>query len=585
MAPQSVPFYEFGDFRLDCRRRILQRLDGTTVPLAPKAFDTLTCLVESSGTVLGKDALLQAVWPDVAVEENNLNQNISLLRRTLGEGRGEHRYIATVPGRGYRFVAEVRSAAAGIESGRSSDLAIAVLPFVNVSGDPEFDYFGDGLADELMTALSRLGQVRVAARSSAFAFKGRQVDVRQIARQLGVGLVLEGSLRKSGTRLRVTAQLIDAASGYNVWSERYDREMEVRDILDVQDDLTVAVLRALKVNLPGTGTAALTHATRNAQAHELYLKGRFHLFRMTRAGIETGLRHLERAIECDPSYALAHVGIAHAYRMYGLSLEMPPNEVWPNAAVAARTALELDDTLAEAHAVAAFNCFWHDWNWSRAEEHFKRAIRLNPTSADTHWMYAHVPSNLGRHEEALRLIGRARELDPLSGLINAMEGQFLLHAGRTDDAIARLREALELDPQSRVAHLFAASAFIERGLFDEAVAEARAARALTPSNTQGIALEAYANAKRGRRAEAGAAVGELLELSNGRYVSPYHVAIALCGVGANDDALTWLERGVEGRDPKMVFLNVEPKWAALRGDRRFVTLLKQMQFPSAQARS
>jgi serine/threonine-protein kinase len=579
MSSQPVPVYEFGDFRLDCRRRILQRLDGTMVPLAPKAFDTLTCLVEHVGAVLDKDALIRAVWPGVTVEENNLNQSISLLRRTLGEGRGDHRYIATVPGRGYQFVADVRHPAGRIESDRSGDLAIAVLPFVNVSGDPEFDYFGDGLADELITALSRLEHVRVAARSSAFSFKGRQVDVRQIADQLGVVLVLEGSLRKSGTRLRVTAQLIDAASGYNVWSERYDREMDVRDIFDVQDDITVAVLRALKVNLPGAAAAALTHPTQNVQAHELYLKGRFHLFRMTRAGIETGLRYLERAIESDPSYALAHVGIAHAYRMFGLSLEMPPREVGPKAATAARQALALDDTLAEAHAVAAFNCFWHEWDWSRAEEHFRRALQLNPNSADTHWMYAHLPSNMGRHDEALAIIARARELDPLSGLINAMEGQFLLHAGRTDDAIARLREALELDPQSRIAHLFAASAFIERGLFDEAVAEARAARALTPSNTQGIALEAYANARRGRRAEADAAVRHLLELSNERYVSPYHLAIALCGVGAHDEALTWLERGVEGRDPKMVFLDVEPKWTALRGDRRFVRLLKQMKLP------
>lgn len=578
MDSASAPVYEFGEFRLDCGKRALWRLDGTPVPLTPKAFDTLTCLVEHVGAVLDKDELIAAVWPGVAVEENNLNQNISLLRRTLGERRGEHRYIVTVPGRGYQFVAQVRNTTSRVETAPPVEAAIAVLPFSNGSGDPDFDFFGDGLAEELITALSRLQDVRVAARTSAFSFKGRQADVRQIAEQLGVTLVLEGSVRRSGTRLRVTAQLIDAATGCNVWSERYDREMEMRDIFDVQDEIAVAVVRALKLQLPGGDSAVLGHQTGNFKAHELYLKGRFYLFRMTRPGIEAGLQCFERAIEIDPVYAPAYVGIAHGYRMFGLSLEMAPNEVGPKAAAAARKALEVGDGLAEAHAVFAFNCFWHEWDWNEAERHFRRALQLDPNSADTHWMYAHLPSNLGRHGEALAMIARARELDPLSGLINAMEGQFLLHAGRTEDALVRLREALELDPQSRVAHLFAASAYIERGLFDEAVAEARAARALTPSNTQGLALEAFANSKGGRRADAEAALEQLRQLSTERYVSPYHLAIAYAGLDARGEALSALEHGFDRRDPKMVFLNVEPKWKTLRGDARFLGLVTRMRF-------
>lgn len=504
MASRSAQVYQLGDFRLDAGKRLLLGRDGTPVSLTPKAYDTLAYLVEHVGTVLDKDELMRAIWPDTAVEENNLTQNISLLRRALGEGRGEHRYIATVPGRGYQLIAAVRVAGTKPAGGEPNEQAsIAVLPFVNVSADPDYEYFADGLAEELINALSKLSGLRVVARTSAFSFKGRQIGIPEIAEQLGVNLVLEGSVRKSGKRLRITAQLVNAADGYQLWSERYDREIEMHDIFDVQDEITLAVVDALQLKLPrAERSAVLKHATENVKAHELCLKGRFHLFRMTRSGIEAGISYFEKALDADPSYALAQVGLAHAYRMFGLSLEMPAREVGPKAKAAALKAIEIDDTLAEAHAVLAFNFFWYEWGWTAAEKHFKRALELNPNSADTRWRYAHLPSNMGKHEEALAEIGRARELDPLSDLINAMEGQFLLHAGRTDDAIDRLREALELDPRSRVAHLFAASAYIEKGLLAEAVLEAATAHTLSPSNTQALAFEAYASAKLGRQAQA-----------------------------------------------------------------------------------
>jgi TolB-like protein/Tfp pilus assembly protein PilF len=572
--------YEFGEFSLDRGKRLLLRRDGAPVPLTPRAFDTLTYLVEHAGTVLDKDELMRALWPDIAVEENNLNQHISLLRRALHEGRSQHRYIATIPGRGYQFVATVQSTTPSAATAASTvKPSIAVLPFANVSTDAEYEYFGDGLADDLISALSRLQRLRVVARTSAFSFKGRPVDVREIADALGVDFVLEGSVRKSGTRLRVTAQLINAADGCHLWSARYDREIDLRDIFDVQDEIARAVLDALKLTLPGQQTSAVAaRRSSNAAAHELYLKGRFHLFRMTAAGIDAGVQYFTRALECDPSYALAYVGLAHAYRMYALSLERPPGEVGPQGHAAAVKALEIDDTLAEAHAVLAFHVYWFEWAWDTAEQQFARALELDPGSADTLWMYAHLPSNAGRHAEALAAIASARAVDPLSGLINALEGQILLHAGRTDEAIARLRDAVELEPRSRVAHLFAASAYIERGLFDHAVAEARAARDLTPANTQALALEASANAKRGNLADAKTALADLLRLSTERYVSPYHVAIACNGLNDPAQAIAWLERGFDERDPKMVFLNVEPQWRHLRREPRVVSLLKRMRF-------
>ncbi len=577
-APPHV--YEFGDFRLDSRRRLLSRRNGAVVSLTAKAFDTLVYLVEHEGVVLPKDELMRAVWADTAVEENNLNQNISILRRALGEGRGDHRYIATVPGLGYKFVASVRTAEeSAVRREPTAGTSIVVLPFVNVSGDPEFEFFGDGLADELIVALSKIDRVRVVARTSAFSFKGTQADIRRIADTLGVNVLLEGTVRKSGTRLRVTAELIDAADGCQVWSERYDRELELRNIFEIQDELTRAVLDAAIPNLSRTQPAAVVHhGTRNAAAHELYLKGRFHLFRMTQSGIEAGVQCFERAVAADPTYALAYVGLAHGYRMQALSLELPPNEIGPKAKSAALSAVALDDSLAEAHAVLAFSIYWFEWAWDAAESHFAHALELDPRSADTLWMYAHVPSNAGRHDQALSAIARARALDPLSGLITAMEGQMLLHAGRTDDAIACLRDAIDLEPRSRVAHLFAARAYLEKGLFDEAAAEAETARLLTPANTQAAALEVCANARRGKVREAERARADLVRLSQDRYVSPYHIAIACIGLNERSEAIAWLERAFEACDPMMVFLHVEPTWKNLRDEPRFRALLKRMKF-------
>ena len=239
-----MPVYGFADFRLDTERRLLLKRDGASVGLTPKGYETLAYLVAHSSSILEKEQIIRAIWADTAVEENNLTQNISLLRRVLGEGRGEHRFIATVPGRGYQFVAPVSVVNRGDAGGDTLEkLSIAVLPFTNNSTDPEYDYFADGLTDELIHALSRTGGVRVAARTSAFSFKGRQIHVREIATALGVALVLEGAVRKSDSRLRITAQLVNAATGSPLWSERYEREIGSRDLFDVQDEITEAVMK------------------------------------------------------------------------------------------------------------------------------------------------------------------------------------------------------------------------------------------------------------------------------------------------------------------------------------------------------
>jgi len=582
-----MPVYEFEGFRLDADKRLLLQRDGTAVGLTPKAYETLAYLVEHSGAVIEKEQMIRAIWPDTAVEENNLTQNISLLRRVLGEGRGEHRFIVTVPGRGYQFVASV--SVVDREDGRPGsveDLSIAVLPFINNSTDPEYDYFADGLADELIHALSRATGIRVAARTSSFSFKGKQIQLREMAAALGVAFVLEGAVRKSNNRLRITTQLVNVATGSSMWSERYERELGSRDLFQVEDEITEAVMKALRLNFRSgppfsRGSTDGQGAPTSPKAHELYLKGRFHLFKMTEPGIQTGIGYFEQAIEENPRYAPAYVGLAHAYRMFGLSLERPPGEVGSKSKTAALQAVAIDETLAEAHAVLAFTTFWYEWEWEGAERHFKRALELGPDSADGWWMYAHLRSNHLRHDEALAMVARARALDPLSSLIHAMEGQFLVHAGRTADAVPRLKEAIELDPRSRVAHLFAAKAHIEQGLFEEGLNEAQISHDLCPTNSSGRANAGYACALAGRLSEATKILVTLLELAAKQYVPAYNIAMIYNALGQTGDALTWLERGMNQRAPYMTFLASDPKWKNLRNEPRYLALLRRLNLPTA----
>jgi tetratricopeptide (TPR) repeat protein len=317
--------------------------------------------------------------------------------------------------------------------------------------------------------------------------------------------------------------------------------------------------------------------TENVEAYGLYLKGRFHTARLTPPEMRAGISYFQQAIEIDPSYALAYTGLAEAYRALATAGEMPATEFFPKAKAAAQKAIEIDDHLADAHAILGFIIFWYDWDWNAAENQCRRALELNPNSADAYMFYAHLLSNTGHHTEALAEIKRARELDPLSSRNNALEGQFLLHAGQTDEALARLQKTFDLEPNFWLAHLFAASAYIEKGMFPEAVAEARKAREISGVSTHPIAFEGYALAKSGKRAEAKGLLAKLLKLSTERYVSPSNIALIYNGLGERDETLAWLERGFEQREPKMVFLKVEPKWNNLRSEPRFIDLMKRMR--------
>lgn len=578
MPTRRAHLYEFGDFRLDASKRLLLRGAGEVVSLTPKVFDTLLYLVERSGAVVDKDELMRGIWPDTVVEENNLNQNVSALRRGLGESRGEHRYIVTVPGRGYRFVADVKTDADAPMRAQTASVStirnLAVLPFTPLVAEHRDAALELGMADALIARLGG-GEIIVRPINSVRKYVELDQDPLVAGHELGVESVLEGSIQRWGDLLRVRVRLVNVPGGATLWSGTFDEKFT--NIFAVQDAIAEKVAGALAPRLGREEQKRLTKRyTLSAEAYELYARGRYHALKATLPEIQAAISYFQQAIALDPSYALAYVGLADAYRSFPLNSDMPPDEFFPRAKAALQKAIEIDDTLAEAHAVLGFTIFWYDWDWSAAEDQFRRALELNPNDADAHLFYAHLLSNTGRHPEALAEAKRARELDLLNLRTNALEGHFLNHAGRVDEALVRLQKTLELDSNYFLAHLFAWSAYVEKGMYGEAAAEARRARELNNVSTQPVAHLAYTLAKSGQRREAQVELDRLLELSTERFVPPYLIALVYNGLGEREQALDWLERGFQQRDPKTVFLMVEPKWANLRSEPRFQDLLQRV---------
>ncbi len=456
--------------------------------------------------------------------------------------------------------------------------SVAVLPFINASGNSDVEYLSDGLTESLITSLSQLPKLSVKARNSVFRYKGKDTPPQQVGKELNVQAILNGRVVQRGNDLTLHIELVDVDTETALWSGDYNRSMT--NLVSLPGEIARDVSSKLRLKLSDPDEQRLAkNYTDNAEAYQLYLKGRYHLLKLTPPEIQTGISYFQQATEIDPSYALAYVGLADAYRSFALVGEMPLAEFCPKAKAAAQKAIEIDDTLAEAHAELGFTIFWYDWDWNAADNQLKRALELNPNNADAHMFYAHLLSNTGRHAEGLAEVKRARELDPLDLRINGLEAQFLIHAGRLDEALALLHKTLEVNPNNWFAHMFASSAYIEKGMFAEAIAEARKARELNGANSQTTGSLGYALAKSGKQAEARSLLEELLKLSTERYVSPGNIALIYNGLGEREETLAWLERGYERRDAKMVFLKVEPKWNNLRADPRFQDLLRRVGFP------
>jgi DNA-binding winged helix-turn-helix (wHTH) protein/tetratricopeptide (TPR) repeat protein len=588
MSKSLQSCYEFGPFRLNASERLLLR-DGQPVPLPPKVFDTLLVLVQSSGHLVEKDELMTKLWPDTFVEEATLARNISDLRKALCEDTGQHKYIDTVPKRGYRFVAGVRVTEGDailiqrrsksrtvieeiVETTRPGSLA--VLPFKPLGPDGDDEYLGLGLADALITRLSNVRQILVRPTSSIFKYAGSRQDPVIAGRELKVDSVVEGSVQVSGDRIRVTVQLVSIADEVSLWAEQLD--VKFTDIFAVEDSISQRVVEALTLKLTGEERTLLSkHHTENAEAYQVYLRGRYFLNKRTTRCIKKAAEYFQQAIQIDPSYALAYAGLADSLTLLVTWEPLPPLEGFPKAEAAAARALEIDPTLAEAHASMG-HLLLHTWHWEDAESAFRNAIDLNPGYASAHQWYSEYLAAMGRFDEAIAEILRAQELDPLSPNQNSDVGWVLYYARRYDEAIDQLRHAVEMDPEFLQSHVFLGQAYTQKAMYEEAIAEFDRAMELSGKGRLSILLVGHAYAVSGRTREALAIIDKLNALSKQRYFSPYRVALIHAGLGDNDQAFDWLERGYQKRDAWLIFVKVDPALDRLRSDQRFPDLLHRV---------
>ncbi len=472
---------------------------------------------------------------------------------------------------------DVASISKEIRMGHSN--SIAVLPFANMSADAENDYFCDGLAEELLNALAKINDLKVAARTSAFSFKDKNVNVSEIGRTLGVNTILEGSVRKSGSHLRITVQLVNASDGYHLWSERYDREM--RDIFDVQDEITLAVVDTLKVKLLGKEKAAvLSRYTENTEAYQLYLKGRYYLNKWTAEGLMKGIEYFNQAIELEPHFAPAYSGLADCYgSLSGEGLLLSPKEAFPQARSAAIMALEIDDTLSEAHCSLALINLNFDWDWAGAEAGLKRAIELNPKYVAAYHWYSHYLIVMGRTEESLAISYRAVELDPLDLQINSHMGWHYCHARQYDFAIEQCRRTIEMEPNFHEAHWFLGWAYEQKSMYEEAITEFQKAVACSGDSARMRSELGHAYGLAGKRDEAEKILNELKELSKQQYVSPYNMALVYTGLGEKDAAFEWLGKACDDRSGLLIYLKTQHSFDGLRADPRFEDCVRRIGLP------
>jgi len=453
--------------------------------------------------------------------------------------------------------------------------SIAVLPFANLSADKENEYFSDGLAEDIIDALTQVPGLRVIARTSAFAFRGKDVGVREIGAKLDVGHILEGSVRKAGSRIRVTAQLIKVADQSHLWSERFDREMT--DVFAIQDEISQAIVEKLRVRLVGDRPLVKRH-TENVEAYNLFLRGRHCIYRVTPEWLAKGKEYLERAIALDPNYALAYAGMAEYYWVSAFWGFMVPKEALAKAKSAALAALKLDDSLAEVHAISGVVLGTGDFDWVGAEQEFRRALELNPASPIVHFYYGNFCLRpMRRLGEALSQLQRAVELDPLSALYNTGLGYVYGVTGQHDLAIAQHRRTMDLDPGVYVPHWLLAIAHGHMGRFEEAIAAAQKACELSGRSALTLGVLAWAYGVAGRQGEARALLEELATQCCTTYVPAVALAPAHMGLGEIDQALEWVEKGVEERDLQLICgLKSEPVFAPLRGHPRYQALLRKM---------
>jgi len=456
--------------------------------------------------------------------------------------------------------------------------SLAVLPLENLSRDPEQDYFADGMTEALLTELSKISALRVISRTSVMQFKGTKKTVPEIARELNVDAVIEGSVQREGDQVRITVQLIHGPTDRHVWADSYQREL--RGILALQSEVAQAIAQEINIKVSADEAARLVHTRPvDPEAHEAYLKGRYYWNKSTEEGLKKAIGYFNQAIEEDPSYAPAYAGLAESYALFGDFEILPPKEAYPRAQAAATKALELDDALAEAHTALGLVRLEYDRDWAAAEREFQRAIELNPSYPTAHQFYSWYLGAVLRPEECIAEARRALELDPLSVFRNADLGITLYLVGQYDRAIEQSQKALELDPNLDYAHWTLGLAYVQKAMYEEGIAHLEKAVTFSGSSPRYVASLGYAYAVAGRRHEARKILDKLNELSKHRYVSPYFIAAVYTGLGDKENALEWLEKAYQDHSGWLAYIKMQPEFAPLRSDPRFQDLLRRMNFP------
>ncbi len=526
---------------------------GTTVRLEPKVMEVLICLARHAGETLPKETLFQTVWPDTFVTDDVLTHSISELRRAFKDDAREPLIIQTIPKRGYRLVAPVNAAgAAAAPAASAARDSIAVLPFINMSPETENEYFTDGITEEIINALAQIKELHVVARSSAFSFKGKHIDPRIVGEQLNVRTVLEGSVRRADNRLRITVQLVNAADGYHLWSERYDREM--KDVFEIQDEIARSIAERLKLTLEGEREPLVKGGTQNLEAYQLYLKGRALLYQRGQA-LPRALECFKQAVAFDAQYAPAWAGLADSYTTLGYNGSARPEATMPKGIEAARRAVALDPSLAEAHNALAMACLMGAWDKAEAEREFLRALELNPRYIQARDWYAlyYLQLTEGRLEEGVAQAKLALESDPLSAYANCLFGFMCCVAGRHAEGLQACEHAAELDSDSflaRWAHHYALY-FARR--FEEAVAVGELAAAMSGRHPWAMGTLAATLADWGKPSDAEAIYAELMGRARRSYVPPSILAISASAAGLKDEAICHARQAFEIRDPMSQF--------------------------------
>ena len=615
LDPQN---YNFGAFGIAAGKRLLLK-NGEPVALTPKAFDTLLYLVENRGRVVSKDELMTAVWPDTVVEENNLNQNISTLRRVLGENPGDNQYIATVPGKGYQFVAEVEKKGIGTADKAGDGIAhsgkrkwlvaafgvlvglgiawagyqtwtrhsgsedpgsvrtLAVLPFKPLVAAGGNEVLEMGMADTLITKLNGVSELQVRPVAVVRRFTDAGEDPVVVGRELRVDAVLDGSIQQYGQRIRMTVRLVRTKDGKQIWSNKFDED--AGDIFALQDSVSERVAQELTGKLTSEEQARLRKRyTDDTQAYELYLKGSYFWEKRTPEGTTKAIDYFEQALARDPKYALAYTGIANCYSAMPISNDVPSPEAFSKAKEAAKRALEIDPDLAEAHVSLAYANYFFDWDWEGSRKEYTRALSINPNSSVAHWGYGLLLSSLGEHAHAIAELDQALKLEPAWSLTGALKGHVLFQARRYPEAIAQLQKTLEMDRNFWITYIELGKTYASAGRYDEALQSLQKARELSSGTSETLSLMGYTYAIAGQRPAALKMLDELNAIGKEKYVPPYNLALVYCGLGNRAESLRWLERAYAEKDVHMVFLGVDPKWDGIREDPEFARLARKMNF-------